>query len=83
MAKRKKWPKITPVVVRWVDSTSTSGWNVKPTAKMECVTVGNLLTRNKRRVAIALNKSCYGDGEIMEIPTVAVKDIRRLKRGKR
>ena len=75
---KKRYPKVRPVVVRWLDSTSTSGWNVKPGASLECVTVGHILKKNKERISLCMNRSEHGNGEIMEIPICAVKKIKRL-----
>ena len=74
----KKYPKTRPVEIHWVDSTSTSGWNVKPGACMRCVSVGHLLKKTKKRISICQNRSRHGDGDIMEIPRVAVTKFRRL-----
>ncbi len=80
MARRDKHPKTKPVVVRWIDSMGTSGWNNldKPT-DMECTSVGHLIKKTKDRVTIAMNRSHYGNGDYMEIPMIAVKSIRKLK----
>mgnify|MGYP000264083376 CR=1 FL=1 len=73
--------KINPVVVEWIDSCSTHGWvyNPKP-ASLECVTVGHLISKTKDKVTVCL---CLSDtGSIhtyFEIPTVAVKRIRKLR----
>lgn len=45
---------------------------------MRCVSVGHLLKKTKKRVAICQNRSTHGDGDIIEIPMCAVRKIRRL-----
>lgn len=73
------WPKTKPVIVRWVDSMGTNGWNAVPGAKMECVTIGNLVEKQKDRVCVAMNRSHYSDGDLIEIPLVSVRSIKGLK----
>ncbi len=68
-----------PVEVTWIDSMSTIGWGTAhEEANMECTSVGYLLRSRKDRVAIVQNHGPYSIGEIIEIPKVAVKRIRRL-----
>ena len=78
-SRRTDYPKIRPVIVRWIDSMGSSGWNATPDARMEVVTVGTLIERDKRRVAVALSRSHYSHGDILEIPICAVRSVKRLK----
>lgn len=80
MAKRKdKHPKVRPVIVRWIDSASEAGWGVKPGNRLKCVTVGIRVKGPKDRISIVQSRSHYSDGEMIEIPKIAVASIRRLK----
>ncbi len=80
MSQRKTdWPKTKPVIVRWVDSMASPGWSAKSGAQFECITIGNLVEKTEERICVALNKSSYSDGDMMEIPRVAVRSVRRLK----
>ena len=74
-----EWPKTKPVIVRWLDSMGEGGWAAKSGARFECVTIGNLVRRDKERVVVTLNRSHYSDGDMIEIPAGAVKSVRRLK----
>lgn len=77
--KDSDFPYGQPVIVRWIDSMGTPGWGAEPSAKMECTSVGFLLERTKDRVAIAQNKSHYSNGDLLEIPTAAIKSVKKLK----
>lgn len=77
--KKHNFPQVKPVIVRWIDSMGSPGWSAKADARFECVTIGNLVEKNINRVAVALNRSHYSDGDILEIPMVSVKSIKRLK----
>jgi hypothetical protein len=79
MSGKYKYPTIKPVAVRWIDSMASSGWGAGCGARLECVTIGHLISRDKERVCLAMNRSHYSDGDIMEIPVVAVKSVKRLK----
>ena len=79
MAIKDKHPKTQPVIVRWIDSMKASGWRDHEDSKMECTSVGHLVKRTKDRVVIAMNRSHCGDGDYMEIPTCAIKSVKRLK----
>lgn len=86
MAKRK-WPGTKPVEVRWIDSMGTPGWGADKTGKggwkttrHECVTVGTLVKKGRKTVAIALNRSHYSHGEMIEIPRCAVLSMRKLRK---
>lgn len=81
---KTRFPKdVKPVLVEWIDSAVTGGWNSKEAYKnpsdYSCVTVGILLNKTKDRIIIALNQSAHQYGEIIEIPLVAVKRIRKLR----
>lgn len=76
-----------PVHVRWIDSGGHRGWNdpadlnLKP---MECESLGWLVHEGKDAVTVALNRvadgsSCAPFGELMTIPRVAIKRMRRVK----
>ena len=73
--------KVSPVVVYWIDSTGTHGWNSKnePQGDMNCISVGHLVSKSKDRITIVQNISPYQFGNRMEIPLVSVKKIKRLK----
>ena len=79
MARNDKHPKVSPVIVRWVDSMGASGWHEYKPSAMECTSVGHLISKTKDRVTICMNHSHYGKGDYMEIPTIAIKSIRKLK----
>ncbi len=72
---------LNPVVIYWVDSTGTHGWNSKDTEKsdMECISVGHLISKSSDRVTIIQNIAPHQHGNRMEIPLCAVKKIKRLK----
>lgn len=76
---RKDHPKVTPVVVRWVDSIGTSGWRSDYDSRLECTSVGHLVEKNKQGVVICLNKSHYTCGDYIEIPRSSIKSIKKLK----
>lgn len=72
---------VLPVVVEWVDSNSTGGWNDnhQPT-DMSCVSVGLLVQELPDRIILAQSREAGGWwGDFIEIPRVAVKKIRKLK----
>lgn len=77
------------VLVRWIDSSSRAGWQnrKKATRQMgakdaQCVTAGFLLRKSKNRLILALNMADTGEaGHLMSIPRVAIKRVRKLKRG--
>lgn len=71
---------VNPVYVEWIDSMSISGWNDNPSrSDLRCASVGHLIFKDKDRVRISLNKSAYQTGEVIEIPMLAVKKIKKLK----
>ena len=74
-----KHPKTEPVLVRWIDSMKSSGWREFEETNMECASVGHLVKKTKDRVIICMNRSHCGDGDYMEIPTCAIKSIKKLK----
>ncbi len=73
------YPHVKPVIVRWTDAMSTSGWCRGEDSDLACTTVGALLDKSTDRVKIALNSSAYGPGHVLEIPMSCVKSIKRLK----
>ena len=70
------------VYVRWVDSTTTSGWGQTAADDHEpvtCETAGFLLKTRPSHVTIAQNRGPTKCGEVTSIPMVCVKSIRQLK----
>lgn len=76
---KNKHPEVTPVVVRWVDSMGCARWEKYSPARLECTSVGHLVTKTKDRVVICMTRSCYSTGYYMSIPMCAVKSIKKLK----
>lgn len=71
---------LCPVLVTWIDSVGSRGWQSKfEKANMTCYSVGHLMSKSKDRITICLNTHGSNVGEVMEIPLVAVKKIRKLK----
>lgn len=71
---------VKPVLVEWIDSIGVSGWHhVHEKSNMNCVSVGHLIKKDTDRIIICLNKNDQQHGELMEIPKVAIKKIRKLK----
>jgi hypothetical protein len=68
------------VKVKWIDSMGTAGWGEGDSSDMRCCTVGILHKKTKKSVIIALNQSAYGRGHFIEIPKVAIKKIKKLKK---
>lgn len=81
MAKRYRfYPDVEPVEIYWIDSMGTGGWQGRlEESRMECTTVGHLVERRKDRVVVAQSRSHYGYADLLEIPNVAVKRVRRLR----
>ena len=81
MSKERKFPEGTrPVMIEWIDSSSTGGWgNLKEPSNMRCISVGHLVSRSKDRVTLAMSRSPWADGHHLEIPNFAIKRIRKLK----
>lgn len=81
---KTKFPRnVQPVLVEWIDSTGSPGWNNQGKVMAEdydlnIVSVGILLKKDKTRVTLAMGKSEYQYGDIIQIPLVAVKRIRKL-----
>jgi len=73
--------KINPVVVEWVDSCATHGWVSDPKpAPLTCISIGHLISKTKERLTLCLSLSeAGGVHTYFEIPTVAVKKIRKLR----
>lgn len=74
--------KITPVQVEWIDSVQSYGWgSLKEPSDMGCVSIGHMISKTKDRVTLALNVSPRNGsvGQLVEIPMIAVKKIKRLK----
>ena len=69
------------VHVSWVDSMGTSGWhnNIDADADIRCESVGFLMDKTEKRVKIYMSKNAFQKGDVLEIPTVAVKKIKYLK----
>lgn len=71
-----------PVFIEWVDSHSTSGWELTHEPKdLACISVGLLVQEYPDRIVIAQSHAA-ANGEycdFMEIPRVAVKKLRRLR----
>ena len=69
-----------PVLVEWIDSVKDSGWmDMPPDTDLRCATFGMLVHNDKHRVVVAQNRSAYGFGDYMSIPTSAVRRITRLR----
>lgn len=75
--------KLNLVLVEWVDSLGSPGWNNNfENGDMRCVTSGHLIEKTKDRIVVALNKSLNSEnayGDYMEIPLCAVTKITKLK----
>jgi hypothetical protein len=72
------------VEVTWDDAASHSAWRDMEDADKTDVdvitTLGHLLSKDKRRLRVAMNISGYGNvSDILNIPTSCVKKIRRLR----
>lgn len=74
-----KLKKFEPVKVYWIDSMSTSSWGEYSEGNLDCTTVGHFIKNTKDRIVIALNNSLYSSGHYMEIPLVAIRQVKRLK----
>lgn len=70
------------VCIEWVDSHSTSGWQLDhEPIDLACISVGILIQDRPDRVVIAQSLAA-ANGEycdFMEIPRVAVKRVKRLR----
>ena len=54
---KDKYPKMHPVIVRWVDSMKTNGWTKYEASGMECTSVGHLVAKSKDRVVIEIGRA--------------------------
>ena len=79
MAKLDKYPKVNPVMVKWIDSMGTGGWENHGESRMEITSIGHMVRKTADRVTIVQSKSHYNRNEQLEIPMVAVKSIKKLK----
>lgn len=69
-----------PVMIEWIDSMCTNGWQTDPgKPDLRCVSFGHLVEKTDKYVRIALNKSAYQYGELIDIPLVAIKKTKKLK----
>ena len=68
-------------IVEWVDSNVITGWHHKDSdaSISNCVTVGILRRENAKEVEMVLNFSQWSKAEVIAIPKVSIKRIRRLK----
>lgn len=80
MAKTDKYPKVNPVIVKWVDAISAPGWRDYEKANIECISIGHLVSKDKDMIVICQNRSAEGGGgDFMSIPIVAIKSVKKLK----
>ena len=72
---------VIPVVVEWLDSNSTGGWDAShKITDMSCISVGLLVQKLPDRIVLAQSHEADGlYGDFIEIPRVAVKKLRRLR----
>lgn len=72
------------VIVDWVDSAGMAGWHHRHDwaehTVAKCRSIGWLLADTKEQITIALNhdRDGGGIGEVMAIPRVAIKRLRKL-----
>lgn len=73
------------VIIKWVDSYSTSRWLTEDEAKhwiktlLPCVSVGIVLEIDKIFITLYSDKAPDEIGRIMSIPKNAIQDIKPLK----
>lgn len=71
------------VLVEWLDTSSNSNWATKEEAKpkvLTCRTIGFLLERNKKHIAIYATDSESGNiSDRVCIPKGCIKSVKRLK----
>ena len=69
------------VYIEWVDSFFLHGWHNNPDVDIaHCVTIGQLLEEDKRKVVVCQSSSDSGDmSDIIAIPKVSIKKKRILK----
>ncbi len=70
------------LLVEWVDSTYSSGWQLRDSIDEDitnCVTVGILLQEKKDILVMALSLSKVEYSQAMTIPKCAIKRMRTLR----
>ena len=75
-------PRFPIYEVEWLDSAHTPGWRAESTdyGTSICLTVGYLLHRDRAMVSLVQSQSQHGSvAEIISIPRVAVRSMKRLK----
>ena len=69
--------------VEWVDASGAAGWINKYTpVDLRCFTVGFLVTKEKDKIILAMNKSFVTDksfGDYIEIPRVSITKMTVIK----
>lgn len=80
------FPLLSMLEIEWVDSCSSKGWgsrdyHIKDFAESHCRTVGYLIERSKTSMSLAqsISDDTKNLADVMSIPTVAIKKVRRLK----
>lgn len=71
------------VRVDWIDSVGQAGWgDYNDDTDLYCVSAGHLVSKDRKRIVLALNRSAYGYGDYITIPRVAVRRITVLQTAK-
>ena len=77
MTKKRKIVKVI-----WNDAVARAGWELRKTLKSltppRCVSVGFLISKNKKYVTLAQNFSKADVGEQISIPRAMIKKIKKL-----
>jgi hypothetical protein len=72
-----------PVLVEWTDASLAEGWKDRKEiveTPSDCETLGFLIAATRKVINVAQSQSGEGNtAEVMCIPTLHVKSIRRLK----